>query len=247
MKKKLLLMLSILLLSSALTGASAKSNSKSELTDAIKMYKNGNYTQCYATLNEFVKTSPDNALAYYYLAMSATQIGRSEEATTNYEKVLTLSPENTALYKYAVKGKVCIESPDSCREESSSEFEEFINDKFKAKLSPEVKSDFERLKIENMMREMNRSKDISPRKFREFRDFSSMNNDATPTNDEIVAAIRVLQKAGIGNYADNNLSALSLLSNTQDAQNPMYNMLNANNMNPQMIQALFANSMSLGF
>ena len=50
-------------------------------------------------------------------------------------------------------------------------------------------------KVENLMREMNRKDNITPQKFKEYKDFSN----AAPSNDEIVAALRVLQRAGFGN------------------------------------------------
>ena len=81
--------------------------------------------------------------------------------------------------------------------------------------------------------------------FKEYRDFSSMNNDSVPTNDEIVAAIRTLQKAGMSNMFSNQ--PLSMYNSNNE--NAMLNMLgdNTQNMNPQLIQALITNNMSLGF
>ena len=102
----------------------------------------------------------------------------------------------------------------------------------------------ERLRLEEMMREMNRSKDITPQNFRGFEDFSSMNINETPTNDEIVAALRVLQKAGLnGMVGTGDLSLLS--GNSQQAQ--IMNMLGGSSMNSQLIQSLLTNNMSLGF
>ncbi len=61
-------------------------------------------------------------------------------------------------------------------------------------------------------------------------------NDTAPSNDEIVAAIRTLQKAGL----------YDTFSNTnQQAQ--MFNMFGGAAMNPQVIQAMLTNNMSLGF
>ena len=95
------------------------------------------------------------------------------------------------------------------------------------------------------MRDINSGKDIQNQEFKEYRDFSSMNNDSIPTNDEIVAAIRTLQKAGMSNMFSNQ--PLSMYNSNNE--NAMLNMLgdNTQNMNPQLIQALITNNMSLGF
>ena len=76
------------------------------------------------------------------------------------------------------------------------------------KFSDEVKSDYERLKIEQLMREINRNENIDPQRFKNYKDFSSV-----PTNDEIVAALRTLQKAGFGNIYNSSNADLSVLHN----------------------------------
>ena len=117
------------------------------------------------------------------------------------------------------------------------------------KLPRNVKSEMDRLKIENMMREINRTDDMNPQKFKEYRDFSSMNNDDTPSNDEIVAALNTLQKAGLGNlFNANSFSDLSMLTGDKRSEAAaMMNLMGGSSMNPQLIQALLTNNMSLGY
>ena len=248
MKKKLLMLLSIAVLFSTIGIASAKQTTTTELSKLIKLYKAGNYSECYLKLNDYVKKDPANALAYYYLAMTSAQIGKKSEAISNYSKVLTLTSPEGSLGRYAQKGKTCLETPEKCQDSTySSPMEEFIRSKG-ASVTEEVRSDYERLKIENMMREINRNGNISPQEFKEYKDFSSQ---ATPTNDEIVAALRTLQRAGLGDiFAHNNYqSDLSLLMGYQNPQqnNGLMNMMGNPSMNPQLIQALLTNNMSLGF
>ena len=78
----------------------------------------------------------------------------------------------------------------------------------------------------------------------EYQDFSTMNNTATPSNDEIVAALRTLQKAGLSNYANMNNSGLSVLTGNQE--NNVLNMLGNSSISPQLIQTMLTNNMSLG-
>ena len=93
MKKYLLLLLSVLICTSSINFASAKSTSNPALASAIRLYKAGNYSQCYTALNSIIKKDPSNAVAYYYLAMTSAQIGKKDDAIQNYEKVITLSPD----------------------------------------------------------------------------------------------------------------------------------------------------------
>ena len=241
MKKYILVLLSVLICASTFNYASAKTTSNSSLASAIKLYKAGNYSQCYLSLTNIVKKDPSNAVAYYYLAMTAAQIGKQDEAIENYGKVITLSPD-TQLGRYATKGKTCLETPDKCHEESeTSALDAFIQGKFGSGFSENARSEFEKQKIENLMREMNRSNDITPQKFKDYKDFSS----EVPTNDEIVAALRVLQRAGFGDLLNNNSTDLSLITGDKSG---MLNMLmgNGNNsaLSPQVIQALLTNQMS---
>lgn len=230
--------------------AYSKPATNNELATSIRYYKSGNYSECYTRLNSMVKKGSANALAYYYLAMSSAQLGKNSEAISNYNKAMSLSSKGSNVYNYANKGKVCLESPDKCHDvDETSPIDDLLQRK--SGFSEKAKSDYERLKIENMMREMNRSDDISPQKFKEYRDFSSYNSEGTPSNDEIVAALRTLQRAGLGNIlGNNNFSDISLLMGNSEGlnnNNAMYNMLGNSNLSPQVIQAMLTNNMSLGF
>lgn len=244
MKKKLLVLLSILVLSSTINIVSARTTVSSDLAQAIRLYKSGNYTECYTKLNEIVKKDSTNGLAYYYLGMTSAQVGKRAEALENYEKAISLTTPSSSVNAYAEKGKRCIESPETCNQPSiTSSLDEFIRRSHNTSVSDEVKSNIEKLQIDSIKREINRSDDepISPQRFREFKDFSTMNNDV-PTNDEIVAAIKVLKNAGLDGFYNNDLSFLT--GNNQQAQ-----LLNAfgSSLSPQVIQAMLTNNMSLGF
>lgn len=248
MKKSFLLVLSLLIIS--LTADIAFASSNGEVMDGIALYKSRNFTECYSKMTGLIEKDPSNALAYYYLAMSAAQIGKKEEAIDNYEKVLMLTSENSNLGRYAHKGKICLESPEMCDSVSISPStgEGFIMSQTGPKFSEEVKTQIEQLKREELMRDINRNETIDPARFKEYRDFSSMNlEQGAPSNDEIVAALRTLQRAGLGNVFNNTQSDLSMLTG-MGQQNPMFNMLGGNSsLSPQVIQALLTNNMSQGF
>ena len=226
--------------------ADAKNAGNPNLTEAIKLYKAGNYSQCYVVLEDVLQKDPSNALACYYMAITSAQIGRREEAISHYERVLTLSPQNNNLSRYARKGKLCLEEPDKCNESSyGSEADEFIQKKVGEKFAEEVKSDFEKLKLENMMREMNRANSVEQKRFKEFKDFSS----ELPTDEDVVMALRILQRAGFGDFIanrNNNLVDLSTFSG-ESQYGSIYGLMGNSSMNPQLLQTLLTNSITQGF
>ncbi len=246
MKKYVIVTLALVLCLTGFNVAGAKTSSNSALASAIRLYKAGNYSQSYLMLNNIVKKDPSNAVAYYYLAMTSAQIGKKDEALANYSKVISLSPDSKVGI-YAAKGKTCIETPDKCHEENeTSALDLFIQSKYGSGFSDEARSEFEKKKIENLMREMNRSNTIEPSKFKEYKDFSG----AAPTNDEIVDALRVLQRAGLSDFVNKDYTEMSLLMGGQDNSNAMLNMLmgsGKSNLSPQVIQSLITNQMTAGF
>ena len=256
MKKSILAILVILFATATINIASAKtSTTNSSLASAIRMYKAKNYSQSYILLKNIVQKDPSNSVAYYYLAMSSAQIGNQEEAIKNYEKVLSLSPSGQLQY-YATKGKNCLESPDKCNEPASeeSEFDRFVRGKFGSGFSEKARGTYEKQKIENLMREMNRNESITPKQFKDYKDFSSQ---ATPSNEEVVAALRTLQQAGFGDLiSGNNYNSelLMLTGKTNGNVNNDYSMLNlllgndkTSNIDPRLIQSLLTSQMSSSF
>ena len=242
MKKKFFTLLSILVLSTSIGIANSATTTNTDLANAIKLYKSGNYSECYVQLEKIIKNDPANALAYYYMAITSAQIGRKEEAISNYEKTLSLSPKNNNLSRYAEKGKRCLETPDKCEESMFASLdEEFILGKRTLKSTDEVKSDFERLKIENLMREMNKNDNLEIQRFKDFKDFSNV-----PNNDEVVAALRVLQNAGFEGLINNQVADISSLMDSPN-QNSIINLMGGSAMNPQLIQSLLTNSLTQGF
>ena len=97
------------------------------------------------------------------------------------------------------------------------------------------------------MRKMNRFEDIDKNTFDQYHDFSTMNNTGTPSNDDIVAALRTLQKAGLGSLTGANYSGLSMMNNPQNNQDAFLNMMGNSSISPQLIQTMLTNNMSLGF
>lgn len=245
MKKSFLIVLSTIIVMSNIGLAFAKTSSNGSLSSAIRMYKAKNYSQCYITLSDIVKKDPSNAVAYYYLAMSSAQIGKKDEAIANYQKVIDLSP-NGRLNLYATKGKTCLETPDKCNEQDAvSELDNFVQSKFGSGFSDKARSEYEKQKIDNMMREMNRKDEITPSRFKEYKDFSS----EVPSNDEVVEALRVLQRAGISNsFPSSEIAGLYFMNSESNPYEMMNSLIGRDgNLNPQFIQSLLTEQMSTNF
>ena len=232
MKKTLLTLLSLAVISASAGIAYAKSANNSELVTAIRLYKAQDYTGSYSKLQTSIKRDPSNPLAYYYLAMVYSQLGNAEEAKANYAKTLNLASPGSNLYQYANRGKVCLEDADACQKLRVESDESFIRGSFGKGFSKKARGEYEKLKIENLMREMNRNNEMSPQKFKDYRDFSS----EVPTNDEIVSALRVLQRAGLEGFAGGN-------SNDYGMVNMLLGRGNSS-LSPQVIQSLITNQLS---
>ena len=62
MKKNILAVISLLIISSSINLAYSQTN-RAELADAIKLYKQGNYSQCHTQLEDFIKKDPSRDLS----------------------------------------------------------------------------------------------------------------------------------------------------------------------------------------
>ncbi len=241
MKKTILGLLSLVILFSTICAVEAKTYTKNAQTaEAIRLYKSGDYTQSYFAFSQIVKKDSSNALAAYYLGMSAAQLGRSEEAIANYEKAAALSP-NGILGSYAKRGIKCVETPDRCHEKvTANTGEETEDDKFiksGASFSQKARGVYEQDRMNQIMRDMNRGNEIAPQKFKDYKDFSSQ----APSNEEVVEAMRTLQRAGIGSYGYNSAEP------NADMFRALFGYNGNSNINPQVIQSLLTTQMTTNF
>ena len=88
------------------------------LTGAIDKYKKSDFTGCIQELNCYLLNAPDDAVAYYYIAMSYTNIGASKSASEAYQKVIDLT-NDPKLAEYAAIGKDCLTDGPKCTAEKS--------------------------------------------------------------------------------------------------------------------------------
>jgi hypothetical protein len=212
-------------------------------------------------MKSIVKNDPTSAIAYYYLGLSYSKTGKNILAVQNYNKVITLGSDKT-LSDLAQKGKACIGKNVTAIETQLEEVEDEIKESSditkEEKLSPtELKAKYE----DKTSKPNPNAKTTKVIKASDYQ-----NQNTPPTNDEIVNAIRVLQRAGL---LQNGLSGLTsqtpqmdsktqqmnamlMMMNGQNGNNnSMMNMMpymnNGGKVNPEMIQMMMMNQMMPNF
>ena len=233
MKKQLVCLIAIIMISAqASCVAMAKGSTSSPVKLAIKKYNVGNFTGCLQDCQYIVRRDPSNSVAYYYMAMSYVQAGKKDEAVGAYSKVLSLNP-SARLLEYATTGKRCLETPDKCVLEASNapstDVDKFIASPATDGLSDKVKDDLTKKHLDGVRNKINADKDMDSYELRKFKDYTNSRskietNDAVaqkkPTNDEIVAALKVLNDAGLNPYSQAQQAAIVSTDVQQPAVNP---------------------------
>lgn len=276
MKKQLLYLVTLAVIASqiGITAQAAKRSTVPTVATLVRKYKAGNYTGCLQDSKNLVYHDPSNAVAYYYMAISYVQAGKSKEAIDAYKKVLSLKP-NATLYKYATTGKTCLESPDKCKEDNMTDVDRAVRAPLGDGLSDKVRDDIEQKRLEGIKNDINNGLEINNYELQKFKDYSNSRSEAQtpdkvaqesnaqPTNDEIVAALKTLNRAGLNPYTQTaavaqnpeyaQLSAMMGGNNQSSNSNAMMNMLpymlaqnkagGANSYSPQMMQAMMMSSM----
>jgi tetratricopeptide (TPR) repeat protein len=187
----------------------------------IKKYKAGNYTGAMQTLQKVTANDPGNALAHYYLAMCFVRIGNTARASSEYDSVISLSP-NSELAKNAAAGKAYL-TPNAPIPVVNTKKDGFLSDKAKEKIDENS--------LKNIIETVNKNKKPDPavlHKLDNFENKHKSSND-TPTKEEVAEAIQTLSKAGL-NTAN--------LYNTAAPQSPQPNMIRnmASQINPELMQ-----------
>jgi len=264
MKKQILIAIAMLIGLNASVALAKTAPLSGPTKVAIAKYKAGNYTGCLQTCQDIIKRDPSNAVAYYYIAISYVQAGKKDDAIAAYGKVLSLSP-NPILADYATTGKRCIETPEQCHpQEQASNLpggDSFVDAPFTDGLSDAVRKDFQQKQLDRKKNEINSGTYLDKGSSIETTEPIAQGK---PTNDEIVAALKVLNEAGINPYSqqqaisntsqNQELAQLNMLmgNNQSGDNNSMMSMLpfmltqnknGTSNYSPQMMQAVMMNSM----
>ena len=211
-----------------------------DATVGIDAYKKGDFETCITTMKNVVKDDPTDIIGYYYLGLAYTKTGKEILAVQNYNKVINLNtdPALTSLAKEGKNklGKKNVETIEAQIEDIEEEYNPILNDGV----------------VTNKQLPQETSPEAKTTKVIKASDYSGMNNNKpaaqtydpnkTPTNDDIVNAIRTLQKAGLLQNGAMGLTGgmnnnLPMDSRTQQ-MNSMLMMMNNGNNNNNMMQMM---------
>lgn len=263
MKKIIVALFAVFLICSNVFAATQIYNSK--IKSAIRLYKQKNYTGCLQNMQDVLEDDPSNVLAHYYAAISYVKIGRSDDAKTEYNKVIELNT-SSKLTTYAQIGIDCIDNPEECPANNGITAVE------------EVQNIIQQKQLESLKDIVNSTKNIQSvpsHYYKNFKDYSKppkqynsfpeRKKSEAPTGEEVVAALNTLQKAGYNplNGVNNPMmnpeqSQVAMMmsafgnGNTKN-QNSFNNMLpymflqqsqqNGEKVDPKVIQSMIMNSM----
>ena len=193
MKRVLLTLIIVSLLSSS---GFALTQTEEKISDAISLYKSGEYGECIKNLNTIITQDPSYPVAYYYLGLSYAKTNKKDLAIKNYDKVISMNSDKS-LKSMARAAKDCLGTSGftgldaQLSISNTSQAERFLN--------PEIKK--EEPKQEKVVQTP--KKQLLPKK-----------QDKVPSNEDIGAAIMTLKKAGLWN--GNNLTSPQTAQDSQD-------------------------------
>lgn len=186
----------------------------SQIGIAINKYKMRNYVGCIQDLQIIEKKDPSNVVVHYYLASALMQIGATDKASAEFDKVISLNTV-PGLTSYSIQAKNCLGGTGKCEyvklnadqiPNLISDPQNYINalkektlngavspdnqeiDKLiNGKYNSNIHPDAKRVIIDTLLKQEKHDMNVSTEK---------MKSEA-PTNDEIAEAVKVLAKAGL--------------------------------------------------
>lgn len=180
-------------------------------------YKKGNYTGCLQELYTIVKKQPENAIAYYYVAMAYTKVGAVEQAKAAYQKVINLN-SNPFLVDYARKGKDCLIGGPACvtakvdvdLPDDMNELDKFIAAPYGNGMSKEMNEQYKQQQLNAIQNKINNGNTLTPEDIQKMRELQNNKSEALsedklamadgkamPSNEEVLGALDVLKRAGL--------------------------------------------------
>lgn len=199
-----------------------------DLTEGIDLYKSGKYNASISKLNTVINSDPTTAIGYYYLGLAYLKTGKKDLAEQNFNKVINLGSDKTlANLSRQAKSKLKPIKQEPVKNEVESDNEDdynpILNDSARV-----VKKEIKQEKPDKTTTE-----DIQPKiKAKQAQESKfEFNPNREPTNDEIVTAIRILQKAGL---LQNGAAAITGTPQAQPGQNPYQQMPQMDSRTQQM-------------
>lgn len=182
------------------TSSLTKTGAKKLLNTAISKYKTKNFIGAMQDLEDITYADPGNALAHYYLAMCYVQIGDRDRASSQYDMVISLSP-NSQLATNANIGKNNLK-PDKQMPDINKIIDPAVQP-VKDFFSEEAKQKIQEKDIKNIIDNVNNNRDNNPEIYKRLQNFdpsAKKSSNDKPSQEDVKAAMEVLTKAGINPY-----------------------------------------------
>ena len=259
--KKFIISLILLI---CLTSPTLADNPNAMLLQGVKNYKNNNYLGTIQIMEKVIEKNPGSIIAHYYMAISYVQIGKANEAETEYNKVIALNPYSQ-FASYAELGKERLH-PEEKKKQFSKEglFKKHLNNTYSDNVEKKIKQQ----NIDFIKEKVNNNEKINPSEYKKFEDFTpKKSSNAKPSSKEIADAYETLSRAGInpsssstqginpqmmemnmltsslggmggGRTGGNSMKMLPLLMMMQNQQQG-----GKNNVDPQFMQTMLSNMM----
>lgn len=207
-----------------------------DISGVIELYKGGKYQECITKAETLTKTDPTSVLSYYYIALSYAQLGKKDLAIKNYDKVIALGT-NKSLTNYAKTGKAKLQpktTKEKAKQVTGADF--MLEDVDEEKKTTETAKKEEAVKNTETSKKAEEPKKSQPVAQKQQQKPVQKTNDGQPTNDEIVNAIRVLQRAGLLQGGLGALAGNQQTQQTQQGQTPQQYAQQAQQYQEQMKQ-----------
>lgn len=258
---------------------------EADVSLGIEAYQAGNYQQCIETMKNIVKNDPTSVISYYYLGLSYIKMGQDLLAVQNFNKVINLNSDST-LTKLARQGKAAINGSakiETQLKDITEDIKETVEEEYNPILEDgagandggnnaennETPKKVEKASVQ--AQSGGGSKVIRASDYAKANPQAVNNPNAQPTNDDIVNAIRTLQKAGLlqngaaglvnGQNAmpmqmpmdsrTQQMNSMLMMMNNGNGNNGMMNMMpymnNGGKVDPQLMQMMLMNQMMPNF
>ena len=194
MKRVLLTLITLTFLSSSVF---ANTMTEEKISDAISLYKKGDYSECIKNLDTIISQDSSYPVAYYYLGLCYAKTHKRDLAIKNYDKVISLSTDKS-LKSMAKAAKDCLGTSGFTGMDAQLSISN--NSKAERFVTPEIKKEnppIDKKLIYQQSKKEDVKKDVKQ-----------------PSNAEIGAAIMTLKKAGLWN--GNNISQEPTQQQTPD-------------------------------
>lgn len=201
MKRVLLTFLSLLLISSSAIAGQIED----KISDAISLYKSGEYSECIKNLNTIIGQDASYPVAYYYLGLCYAKTNNKTLAIKNYDKVISMNTDKS-LKSMARAAKDCLGTSGFTGLDAQLSISK--NSQAEKFLTPEIKKETD--SVQPITKEI---KKVS----------KTEKQDRVPTNDEIGAAIMTLKKAGLWN--GQTVNSQTQPQNQEDSQKKQQEMM----------------------